>query len=303
MEILFTGAGLNEVKPAPVEFLVYQTEERRLRFLLGGKHRFQVGLRGFELGLLGFLRGLIFGEQVFDLRRRSVIVNRLLQGITLRVRRAEAAATARSTLTAAAIATAHHPAHAAAHADIHPRRHDLGDQRFNGRPFRVIGEIQPITDAVHHALLELRGIKVAAATLTVATLAATALVAVVAVILCEKAADAQSQSGRDCAQRENAIQFHLFSFVVVNLIVCSRQTTHACHLLGAMKVTQTSCQRKNSFLLEFASTGARRFCTGQKSAAHILRSLRLKMKLLRKQQILPHKSKHEKTVLPQERTD
>ena len=58
-------------------FLVHQAEQISLRFLFGGEHGLEVGLRGFELGLLGFLRRAIFGEQILDLRGRGVVINGL----------------------------------------------------------------------------------------------------------------------------------------------------------------------------------------------------------------------------------
>src|ERR1035441_1533753 len=214
------------------DFSVHQAEQISLRLLLCGQNFFQVGLRGFEFGLLGFLRSLVFGEQILDLRRRGVIVQRLLQRILFRAGMAEhaaASAAGPAALTAAILSATiatEHPAHAAT-ADIAACVHDFLHERLHCAPVRVICEVQLVADAVHHALLESSGIKISAAAaataaLTIAPLAA-ALAAVViitiaitGVLLRENVADAQSQSGSNRAQGYDTIQFHrIFLWLVV----------------------------------------------------------------------------------------
>ena len=222
--------------------LVYQAEQASLRFLSSRKHSLEVGLRRFKFGLLNLLRGFIFGEQILDLRRRRAVVNCLLQrfrfwtGLTK-----TAASTGLLTALTAAITSTHHAAHTASHG-VHASRHNFGDQRFNRRPFRVVGEIQTIANAVHHALLHRRRIKISALTaLTIAPLAATLAAAIIIsaiavaaaiVLLRERVAEAQSQRRRNRAQCDNTIQFHFIFLVMFVLIpwrhkrVSSQDATH-----------------------------------------------------------------------------
>src|ERR1019366_3139063 len=172
-----------------------------------------VGLRRFELGLFGFLRSLVFGEQILDLRRRGVVIQRLLQGILFRAGlAAETAASAAGTALAAVLSTTIAAKHATAGAaDITARVHDVLDERLHPAPVRVVGEIEVLTDGVHHHLLPLpRGhvLKTAATAagaagtpLPIAPLSAVGLAAVViaVVLLRENIAGAQGQRGRDRA--------------------------------------------------------------------------------------------------------
>src|ERR1035441_547557 len=219
------------------DFSVHQAEQISLRLLLCGQNFFQVSLRGFEFGLLGFLRSFVFGEQILDLRRRGVIVQRLLQRILFRAGLAEHAAASAAgvppwpaAVLPAAIAS-EQSAHPSA-ADVTARVHDFLHERLHGAPVRVVGEIELVADIVHHALLHGRRVKIstatatAAAALTIAPLAA-ALAAVVVitiaitvVLLRENVADAQSQSGSNRAQGYDTIQFHrIFLWLVGGWLV------------------------------------------------------------------------------------
>src|ERR1039458_8417167 len=214
------------------DFSVHQAEQISLRLLLCGQNFFQVSLRGFEFGLLGFLRSFVFGEQILDLRRRGVIVQRLLQRILFRAGLAEHAAASAAGLAAltAAILSATIASEQSAHpsaADVTPRIHDFLHERLHRAPVRVVGEIQLVADIIHHALLHGRRIKLSAATTTTAALTITPLAAALAavviitigitvVLLRENVADAQSQSGSNRAQGYDTIQFHrIFLWLVV----------------------------------------------------------------------------------------
>ena len=106
-----------------------------------------------QRGLFRFLRSLIFCQQCLYLAGRRVVIQRLLQGVPVRVRLlvehiiATAARTATAAATAAVAAAAEHPAHAAAGAHRRARIHHFLDERLDGAPVGVIGKIQLLADS------------------------------------------------------------------------------------------------------------------------------------------------------------
>jgi hypothetical protein len=148
-----------------VILLLQQAAQSGLRLLTDGQNFAKVSLRRSQFGLLVFLRGLVFGEQVFDLSCGSAVINRLLQGIPFRIGRTAITATALTTATATTPASARTRGHLGIR--------DFLNQRLNRIPVGVVGHLKCLPVIVHHALLERSRVKVSA-TATAATATATA---------------------------------------------------------------------------------------------------------------------------------
>ncbi|MGD0745684.1 MAG: hypothetical protein ABSA45_11070 [Verrucomicrobiota bacterium] len=179
-----SGASASRLRFGSVE----QPQQSRLGLLFDRKHLAEIGLGRDQSGLFRLLGGLIFRQQVFDLRGRRIVINCLLQRFGSRVSRlAKGAWTA--IVAAAAAAAAEQPGHAAHISGGTLGVHHFLDEWLDRAPVGVVGDAELILDALHYTLLHLRRIEIAASSATTTATTATT------VILREDAVGAQHQSG------------------------------------------------------------------------------------------------------------
>ena len=71
--------------------------------------------------------------------------------------------------------------------------HHFLNERLDGAPIGVVGKAELVTDAIHHALLELSRIEIAPAKPALPASASTSTV----IVLCQKTASTQAEGSRD----------------------------------------------------------------------------------------------------------
>ena len=150
--------------------LVQKTHQHRLSFLLLRKHLAQVVLGLFQIGLFGLLRRAIFVERGFYLRRRSVLINGLLQRISFCIAGAAGRSAVVATLATAASEPSEHPLHRIT-ASIEYLLH----QWLYRAPLRIVCKTEVGLGPIHKSLFHLGWIEISATAAAAAATTATRL--------------------------------------------------------------------------------------------------------------------------------